>query len=141
MTSFRRSGQSWSNSSKENRLITPHEVVRELAKRYPETATWLEQHGASVDLDDDQLAAVRKVRKRYALTDDDQTDPSGDELVVALPLSRQPTQMTFEADVYVVVTQESRSATGARKIPNACEAFGLECIKLMDLFSREGVRL
>jgi len=26
------------------------------------------------------------------------------------------------------------------KIPNVCEAFGLPCIKLADLFQREGLR-
>jgi hypothetical protein len=125
----------------DGRLLVPHEVVRELSRRYPETAAWLEQHGASVELDNDQISIVRKIRKRVALTDVDQSEPSGDELVVALALARQPAQIAFETDSYVVVTQETRSTTGRRKIPNACDAFGVECIKLMDMFAREGVRL
>ncbi len=38
------------------------------------------------------------------------------------------------------MTEETKSAGGAAKIPKVCEAFGVECIKLADLFAHEGVR-
>lgn len=123
----------------QGRLIAPHEVLRELAKRNTDIYEWAKGQSIFVELDDAQVAAVRDIQQRFNITDHDATGPVADELVVALPLSRIAGQL-LSPDRYIVVTQESPGGRGATKIPNVCEAFGLECVRLADLFLREGLR-
>lgn len=123
----------------DHRIIAPHEVLRELSKRHADIHEWVKTQPIFVELDDAQVAAVRDIQARFNITDHDATGPVADELVVALPLSRVAGQL-IPADVYVVVTQETPGGRGSAKIPNVCEAFGLGCIKIADMFVREGLR-
>ena len=119
------------------RLIAPHEVLRELEKRHKDIYEWAKKQDFFVDLDDAQITSVREIQARFEITDHDATGPVADELVVALPLSRKAGRLVL--DEFVVVTEESEGGPGARKIPNVCAEFGLPCIKLVDLFKREGL--
>lgn len=123
----------------ERRIVAPHEVLRELSKRHADIYDWAKAQPIFVELDDAQVAAVRQIQERFNIADHDATGPVADELVVALPLSRVGGQL-MPADTYIVVTQESPGGLGAAKIPNVCEAFGLACIKIADMFVREGLR-
>lgn len=123
----------------DKRIIAPHEVLRELSHRHVEIYEWAKKQDMFVELDDAQVAVVRDIQAQFKLTDHDATGPVADELVVALPLSRTRGQL-MPQDTYIVVTQESPGGKGSVKIPNVCEAFGLTCIKLADLFKREGLR-
>lgn len=120
------------------RLVAPREVLRELSKRHLDIFEWAKTQDMFAELDDAQVAAVRDIQARFDITDHDATGPVADELVVALPLSRMAGRLV-QADNYIVVTQESEGGPGAVKIPNVCAAFGLPCIKLADLFKREGL--
>lgn len=122
----------------QGRLVAPREVLRELERGDPDIYAWAKAQPIFADLDDQQLAAARDIQSRFDLTDRDATGPMADELVVALPLSRVAGRL-MPGDSYIVVTQESRGGRGSSKIPNVCDAFGIPCIKLADLFQREGL--
>lgn len=123
----------------QGRLVAPHEVLRELSKRHADIYEWAKGQEIFVDLDDAQVTAVRDIQQRFSITDHDATGPVADELVVALPVSRTAGQL-IPRDAYIVVTQESAGGHGATKIPNVCEAFGITCMKIADMFVREGLR-
>lgn len=120
------------------RLIAPHEVLRELSRGHEDVYEWARAQDMFVEIDDDQVAQVRVIRSKFSATDIDATDPSADELLVALVISR--TSGLLLPDKHVVVTEESKGGRGSSKVPNICEEFGVECIKLADLLSREGPR-
>lgn len=123
----------------DHRLIAPHEVFREVTKGDDEIEKWARAHAHMfVDLDADQTAALKEVLKKFpGIHDPDKTGADADPVLVALCLAKTRSDSSSR---YCVVTEERLRGPGAMKIPNVCQALGLEAIPLLEMFRREGFR-
>jgi Domain of unknown function (DUF4411) len=86
-----------------------------------------------VDPDEAQTRWLEELLRRFpTLVDPDRVGPFADPWVVALALHLN----SSGDDRWIVVTEEQPRGTGSTKIPDICNAFGLECINLIGfLFS------
>jgi hypothetical protein len=117
----------------EGRLIAPHEVLREIEKGDDELVVWARAHPAIfVPVDDDQGALVALLGEEVeGLIKDDDTERNADPWVVALAEAKRRAGVS----VLVVANENRKTAT---KIPRLCDRFGLDCVKYVELFRREG---
>ena len=123
----------------ERRLLAPHEVFREVTKGDDEIEKWAKAHrGMFVDLDKEQAAALTEVLRQFpGIHDPDKTGADADPVLVALCLAKTRTDTSSK---YYVVTEERMKGQGSMKIPNVCQALGLQAIPLLEMFKREGFR-
>ena len=127
----------------EERMIAPYEVLEEL-KRQDDQRLWKgDRKKIFCRLDQEQTRKVGEIVARFPrLIDPTKETPDADPFVIALALARKEdtTQDNlYENRQYVVVSQETPSGPGGKpKIPNVCQAYGLECVALVELFRREG---
>lgn len=130
----------------EGRLIAPKEVMEELKKKEDIVLRWTKKHKTMFCvLDKGQISVAREIVQKFPdLIDPAKQIPDADPFVVALAVTKQrakPTDDLFTSHEYVVVTQEKRRKPGAKpRIPDACDAYNITPIALVELFRREGWR-
>ncbi len=110
-------------------IVTPEEVQVELAKKDDALLKWAKrQAGLFCDLDEPQQVSATEVLAKLPRLIDTRKGRSGaDPFVVALARTRGA----------VVVTGENDDGTPEKpKIPTACGAFGIRCIRML-AFIRE----
>jgi hypothetical protein len=120
------------------RLISPHEVLRELSKRDDEIYKWAKtQKRAFIDLDGDQGNVLNEVLAEFpALAAAMKASAHADPIVVSLALvqtRRDP------KNPCTVVTEEKLRGEGSHKVPNVCRRFGLKTSTLLDVLRAEGL--
>lgn len=120
------------------RLIAPHEVLRELKQGDDELKKWAKGQAAMFrDLDQAQARALSTILHQFPrLNDAMKAGPHADPLVVALALVVRDGTPPASC---IVVAQEGMGGAGAQKIPNIAQAYGLPCIRLLEMFRREGL--
>lgn len=118
----------------DQRLIAPHEVYRELGKKDDEVFKWVKRHKAMfVDLGAAQQALLREILGAFPNWIDRETDkPVADPLVIALARSGSTPRC--------VVAHENPGGKGATRIPNVCQQYGIDYVKLAEMSVREGWR-
>ena len=110
------------------------QIVFEEAMRDTEIKQWCDQNQLKsylqVAIDESVQEKVSEVLLEFPRLVDNRTGKSGaDPWVVALALT---------SGDYIVVTEENHTHSRNRpKIPDACDHFNLECIKIVDLIKRE----
>lgn len=117
----------------EGRLIAPREVRRELAKQDDEVHRWVRQRSTNMIVNPDvaQQNLLRQIMTDFPeWVDHASGQPVGEPWVIALARTLNP--------LGCVIAHEIVGGPGARKIPNVCRRYSLECIRLPDLFLREG---
>lgn len=122
------------------RLLVPEEVERELGNDLSEDPVrFLRDHPGLIR--DTALLWERasEVANRFPdLVDLAKPDGSADPYVVACALEEKDrVQATLWAQPVLVVTQESRKAPTRMQIPDACDHYGLEVLKLQGLLDSE----
>lgn len=121
------------------RLIAPKEVLKEIKRGDDALVGWVRKKSRMFRaLDSDQAKRVSEILAACpALIDPMSEMPQADPFLIALALvgNAPPTQPLFKAK-YVVVTQEGRNKP--HKIPQVCSKAGIECLRLLDMFEREG---
>lgn len=124
----------------EKRLYAPREVYREVAAGDDEAEQWAKKSGQMfLELDAEQRDIVREIEVRFpGIIDTEKPGAEADPLLVALTLGRARVDSQSR---YFVVTEESPRGPGSRRVPNLCQAFGIPCIKLLDIFRHEGLKL
>lgn len=107
-------------------------VIEELQEKDDDLLRWVKSEPAVVvALDDDVQRAARDILTRFPdFVDANATKPQADPFVVALAVVHG----------LVVVTQERVNA-GRPRIPNVCQAYGIECRDLLGLMRGEGFSL
>jgi len=123
----------------DGRLIAPHEVFREVTKGDDDIEKWAKEHQEMfVDLDAAQTKALKEVLKDFpGIHDPEKTGADADPVLVALCLAKTRADA---ASHYCVVTEERLKGPGSMRIPNVCQALGLEAIQLLEMFKRERFR-
>ncbi len=115
-------------------VLVSDEVLRELERKDDGAYEWLKARGQMiVPLDSNIEAAVKDLLKQHPRLLDTRKSRSGaDPFVIALARLRGLT----------VVSAEIRSGNLQKpKIPDVCDALGIECLNLIDFFRKEGWRL
>ncbi|WP_373033285.1 DUF4411 family protein [Sulfurovum sp.] len=123
-----------SNLSKSGTLISAEDVLEELNVFDDEILKWAqEQLDFFYPLDRNVQKLATKILTEYpGLLDLKKNKSSGDPFIVA-------TAMYTGCSL---VTEEKYSNSPTRpKIPNVCKALGIECINLVEMFRREGLRV
>lgn len=89
-------------------------------------------------LDAAQIEKVKEIAQAFpALFDPEKETPDADPFVITLAMVQNESQKDdFFPQECIVATQES-AGTGRRKIPAACQHYGLQCIGVLELFRRE----
>ncbi len=133
-----------SNMVKEERLIAPREVLKEV-EGDPDLKPWLRQNKRMfVTLSAEQLAIVRDVLRQFPrLVDAAKETPDADPFIITLAISknREPPDL-LGVRKCVVLTCEKLSNTPTPKIPNVCQHYQVECLAgstaLTEFFRAEG---
>lgn len=115
-------------------LIATEEVLEELGREDTEVQQWAEEHGAMfLPLDEVTQQRARDILRSHPNLIDLKKRRSGaDPFVIA----------TATINGSAIVTEEKPSGGPPKvKIPDVCRVYGIECIALLELLRREGVRL
>lgn len=114
-------------------MLSVEDVLEELAQFDDEIFQWAKEQvhiflplSASI-----QARAVQILTSHAGLLDLKKNKSSADPFVIATAMEHSCT----------VITEEKSSSSPIRhKIPNVCEAYGVECIPILQMFRREGLR-
>jgi len=104
---------------KSRRLIAPFEVFKEIEEGDDELKVWAKQNkNIFIKPDGKQTEIVRKILKNHPyLAKSQKIGPNADPWIIALAIrENEKTQQTLFPNVYIVVTEESK--TKPQKIPN-----------------------
>jgi hypothetical protein len=113
----------------EGRLKASIEVLEELKKKDDDVYAWAKERKDLLFVEIDELvqdAVVYLMTTHEKLVDTVKGKSGGDPFVIALALASDP-QM-------VVVTEED---AGKVRIPDVCQAEGVDCVRLADFIERE----
>jgi len=126
---------------KDDRLIAPLEVRKEIEKGDDELKKWVKnKKKLFVRPDKKQLEKAKEILKNYPfLADSGKPDlVKADPWLITLAIERnneEQDKLDFSSNEFIVVTEESK--TNPNKIPAVCRNYGIECINLIELFRRE----
>lgn len=121
------------------RLIAPREVLKEILRGDDELARWAKRHLRMFrPLDAEQTRAAAEVLAYCESLIDPLADrPQADPFLIALArVGDDPRGRSLFRAKRIVVTEEGRNHP--KKIPQVCAHLGVDCIRLLDLFDREG---
>jgi hypothetical protein len=111
-------------------IVSPDEVLRDLAKKDDRVHAWAKtQSKMFVPLDEPIQKAAAEILGRFPQLVDTMRDRSqADPFVIALAKVKK----------YTVVTGEKAAGTTQRpRIPNVCDAFGIEHISIVQFIRRQ----
>ena len=115
-------------------FVSLDEVLDELSFEDDEVLAWAVEHGSVfLPLDDDIQLAAKEILKSFPkLLNMKKKKSSADAFVVG----------AAKAYGYTVVTEEKPSGGPDRpKIPDVCRAIAVQCIGVLEMLRREGLRL
>jgi hypothetical protein len=124
----------------DDRLIAPHDVLEELKRGDDEITTWAKRHSKMFRQQDATLLrqASDVLRQVPDLADPNKAGAHADPFVVALAFIEHERGQSLLFEYSCVVVSHEGKSKGRRRIADACSHFGLECIILPTLFTREG---
>jgi hypothetical protein len=121
----------------EGRLVSPMEVYYEI--KDPELAEWKKSKKGQlfIEIDEEQAEIVKEIQDKFPdLVNPDKPETDADPFVVGLAVSlKKRREKSFLPIVIIVITEEKRRAN--RQIPDVCDFYGIDCIKMTDLFDVE----
>lgn len=121
------------------RLIAPKEVLKEIKQGDDALVGWVKKWPKMFrPLDSEQAKKVSAILAECPNLIDVMSEmPQADPFLIALAqVGDAPQTQTLFQTKHVVVTQEGKIK--ANKIPQVCVRAGVECIRLLDLFEKEG---
>ena len=116
----------------EGRLLSVDEVFRELCAEDDEVTEWARAHsGIFLPLDEQVQLKAREILKTHPnLVDLKKRKSGADPFLIAATILHKA----------VLVTQENRSGgSPAVKIPDVCHAYGVPCIRILEVLKSEGL--
>jgi len=134
----------WDNLSqliKQERLIAPREVLKELERGKDDLLKWSKRNKKMFhDLNPEIIKEGAIIIRKFPLiAKADSETPNADPYIIALAIikNRQLHEQLCFGNKCLVVTEE-KFKPNKQNIPGACKYFGVECINLLDFFRREG---
>jgi hypothetical protein len=124
--------------AREGRLISPHEVYREVSGQDDFAHDWAKKHkNIFVDVDIRQTELVREYQARFALLakQAERTRPFADPWCLALTAIGNA-----RGDKCYLVCEEKDTELASDKLPYLCRQLGLESVHLLDVPRLEGLR-
>lgn len=117
----------------EKLVLSVEDVLEELTMFDDEVLQWAKEkeHIFLLLSENIQARAVQVLTSHPGLLDLKKSKSSADPFVIAAAIEHSCT----------VVTEEKASNSPIRhKIPDVCKAYGVDCITILDMFRREGLR-
>jgi hypothetical protein len=120
----------------EDRLIAPHEVLRELERVEDEMKAWAKaRSGIFVPIDGEQAAAVKEIQVQFpGVSAPDKQLPHADPWCLGLSLVR-----TRAGDDLYLINEEKDTLTRSDKIPYVARHFKIQWARVLDVPSLEGL--
>ncbi|MCL5985710.1 MAG: DUF4411 family protein [Actinobacteria bacterium] len=121
------------------RFIITEKVNDEIEKGIDELIPWVKAHSyIVVPIDDEQISIVKQILQRYPQwIDINKESEDADPWIVALAVQKnRKLQIIAPENNCIIVTNESQNLKRL-KIPYICQNFGIDCIKLLEMFRRE----
>ena len=121
----------------EGRLVSPMEVYYEI--KDAELAEWKKSKKGQlfIEIDEEQAEIVKEINKKFPnLVNPDKPETDADPFIIGLAVSlKRRREKSFLPIITIVITEEKRRAN--RQIPDVCDFYGINCIKIKDLFDVE----
>ncbi len=135
----------WGNVEKlikSGSLVAPKEVLKEIVIRDDALTRWARDHKRLFrEVDANQIKILRDILQKYPSLANAQKDgPQADPFVIALAIAlEKEAQQTLVPTVRkrIIVTEEQLRGNQV-KIPYVCKEYGIDCIKVLDMFRSEG---
>jgi len=141
VTLFKKVWKNMDNLCKEQRLIAPVEVLKEIEQGDDELKRWAKGKGKKIFVKPDkkQSEKMKEILTKYIfLANSEKPGPNAaDPWLIALAIVKNEERRgQLFPDKYLVVTEESK--TRENRIPFVCRIYNIECINLIELFRKEG---
>ncbi len=122
-----------SNLVEEGLMISVEDVLEELAMFDDEILRWAKENGhIFLPLSENiQARAVQILTSHPGLLDLKKNKSSADPFVIATAIEHSCT---------VVTEEKSLNSPTRHKIPDVCSAYRVDCIPILEMFRREGLR-
>jgi len=113
-------------------LIATEEVLHELQRKHDDVYKWAKQHGHMfVPIDARIQAAVKRILRDHKKLIDERKGRSGaDPFVIALAQVQRCAVLTAEGP--------TKSPERRPHIPDVCDALGIRCLNMLQLFREQG---
>jgi len=141
VTLFEKVWENMDNLCKENRLIAPVKVLKEIEQGDDELKKWAKGKVKKIFVKPDkkQSEKIKEILAKYSfLANSEKPGPNADAWLIAVALVKKEEEkgLLFSDKKYIVVTEESK--TRKDRIPSVCGTYNIECINLIELFRKEG---
>lgn len=122
--------------AKDDRLIAPHEVLRELDPVEDDMKLWAKARSSMfVPIDADQANALKEIQVAFpGVSASAKAGPHADPWCLALSLVR-----TRAGDDLYLITEEKDTTTRSDKIPYVARHFKIQWARVLDVPSLEGL--
>lgn len=119
-----------------NRMISSTEVFREIKKKEDDLLSWCKANSRMfVGTNEEHLKIVEEIMKKYPkLVKHDTLHPVADPFVIAV--AKVLKDQNLDAPIPIVVTHEKREENV--KMPTVCIEYGVENMRLLEMFEAEG---
>ncbi|MCF2137866.1 MAG: DUF4411 family protein [Candidatus Thorarchaeota archaeon] len=130
--------QSTNNLVISEQLMSHYEVYRELTEHQTQVSIWCKQHrGLFIELDSDQINLLPDVQAQYDpeywRRNQLQTGPWADPWIIVLAILLRIRMKSIDETIDVkIVTEENPTKTN--NIPKIANHFGIQSLKILDLF-------
>jgi len=136
----------WSNMEnlvKEGRLKSSILVFDELKRKDDNIYKWAKKNKNMlfIDITPQQTKIVKEILKTddfRALVDHRAQGGEADPFIIAIALEKDVQQTLTSFNKKKIVVTEEKLRGNKITIPYVCQHFGIECIKIFDMFRREG---
>lgn len=138
-TTFPSVWQNMEKLCKNGKLIGPLEVLKEIEEGDDELKVWAKKvRNIFIKPDKRQTEIVKDILNKHPyLAKPQKIGPNADPWIIALAKrENEKTQQTLFPNIYVVVTEESK--TKAQRVPGVCRSYRINCINILELFEKEG---
>jgi len=121
-------------------IVSHEEVMRELAGKDDDLTAWTKRNRKMFKrLTPSQAAKVIEIQKAHpTLVDSEKETPDADPFLIALALEGDTQRTIIPTERKRIVVTEEKAKRGKVNIPSVCQAYGIECISILEMFRREG---
>ena len=126
---------------REGRLIAPREVLEEIDHSDDQLSEWARgRQDLFCAESKGQIGFLQDIVERYPAITKDTGEHDADPWVIALALERMRSPQKTLSPVRATVVTEERIRGNQVRIPLVCREYGIDAIRIQDMFRNEGWR-
>lgn len=124
---------------KQERLVAPYEVYKEITKKDDQLGKWAQQHQKMfVKPTEKQIKIVQEILEEYPSIVNKKAEYSADPWVIALAIELSTSPQQTIGIVKKIVVSEELLNRDKIKIPYICQKKDIDCVNKIEMFRMEG---